>query len=162
MKVKYILEKNEDDQLTIGEYSVLDKKDLMMFTLLSEQSYEGAAIQEAIAKGKDDLITALRTIDLYPQGGYRDTLVDLVKDLYGPDGQALMEVVIDDADQLSEQAKERELLEDLEEIIEDDTEEFDELLKGDEEIPNIKASIRVADEETANVESTDGEGDILA
>jgi hypothetical protein len=155
MRVKYILEKNEDNQLTIGEYSALDKKDHMMFTLLCDQTYEGSAIEAAIATGKEDLVDVLRTIDLYPQEGYMDTLSDMVVAMYGPEGKASMEVVIDDADLLSDQAKERELLEDLDEIIEDDTDdtdEFDELLKGDEDIPTIKTTLQVVDEEAIDVE----------
>lgn len=162
MRVKYVLEKNEANQLIIREYSALDKKDHMMFTLLCEETYDGQAIQAAHSKGKADLIDVLRTIDLYPQGEYIDTIADIVLTMYGPENKASMEVVIDDADLLTEQAKERDLLDDLEEIVEDDTDEFDELLKGDEGIGRIKTTIQVADEEVVDIEKNRIDEDLLA
>lgn len=162
MRVKYILEKNEEDQLTIGEYSALDKKDHMMFTLLTEQTYEVQAVEAAILKGKDALNSVLRTIDLYPQGVYMDTISEMVMAMYGPEGKNTMEVFIDDADLLTEEAREREILEDLEDIVEDDTDEFDELLKDDDEITQIKTTIQVADEEAANTGEGNIDDDLLA
>ena len=161
MRVKYILEKNEEDQLTIGEYSALDKKDHMMFTLLTEQTYEVQAVEAAILKGKDALNSVLRTIDLYPQGVYMDTISEMVMAMYGPEGKSSMEVVIDDVDLLSEEAREREALEDLEDIVEDDTDEFDELLKDDGEITRIKTTIQVADEEEINTGEGNTDDDLL-
>ena len=161
MRIKYILEKNENNQLVIQEYSALDKKDSTMFTLLCEETYDDAAIQAAIADGKEDLIDALRTSNLYPQGVYAGTIAEMVIAMYGPDGQASMEAICDDNDLLTEQAREREMIEDLDEIIEDDADEFEELLEADDGIKHIKTTIQVADEEVVDIEKNKIDDDLL-
>ena len=66
MKMKYLLEKGENNELIINELSALDKKNNELYTLLCEQKYEGEVIEAAISKGKRALTYALRTPNLYP------------------------------------------------------------------------------------------------
>ena len=66
MKQKYVILKNDEkNELIIQEYAELDKE---MLSLLCEESYNGPFIESAISAGKDALIVALRTQNLYPPG----------------------------------------------------------------------------------------------
>ena len=66
MKQKYtIIKDSTNKQLIIREFAELDKE---ILSLLCEETYEQKAILAAIKKGKDNLISALRTKNLYPPG----------------------------------------------------------------------------------------------
>jgi len=161
MKVKYVLEKGDSNQLIIQELSVLDKKDSAMFTLLCEETYEGKDIKSAISRGKQALVSELRTPNFYPQGAYADQIADLVMTMYGPEKKDSVEVVFDDTDLLTEQAKEKELIDDIEEAIEDETDELDELLEDDNTIKNLKTTIQVADEEMVDIQKDKVDDDLI-
>jgi len=161
MRIKYIIDRSGKDKLSIREYTVLDKKDQQMFTLLCEETYDDEVVKDAISTSKADLIDTLRTANLYPQGVYVDKIADLVIELYGPDAAESKEVIFDDSDLLTEQARERELLEDLDAIIEEETDEFDELLEDEDEIKHIKTTIQVADEEVVDLEKNKIDDDML-
>ena len=133
-----------------------------MFTLLCEETYSASAVQAALSSSRGDLIDVLRTVNLYPQDVYAEMIVEVVITMYGPENKSSGEIVIDDADLLTEQAKERELLEDLEDIIEDDTDELDELLQDDVEIKNLKTTLQVSDEEVATGADGKIDEDLLA
>jgi len=161
MRVKYIIDRSEENKLSIREYTVLDKKDQQMFTLLCEETYDDEAVKDAIAAGKTDLIDTLRTVNLYPQSVYIDSIADMVVELYESDAAEPREAIFDDSDLLTEQARERELLEDLDAIIEEESDEFDELIEDEDEIKHIKTTIQVADEEVVDIEKNKIDDDML-
>jgi len=152
MKMKYLLEKGGKNELTVNEFSALDKKNHDVYSLLCEQKYEGEVIEEAILKGNRALISALRTPMLYPLSAYMEKIVESIKAMYGPEKQESAEIYFDDNDRLSMASKEEEEeLEDIEDGIENDQVEIDELLK-DDDITNIKTTIQVADEDVIDAE----------
>lgn len=155
MKMKYAIEKGEDNQFTIKESSALDKKDMGIYTLLCESTYDGEDIESAASQGKDALVLAIRTPNFYPQEAYANQLADAILTMVGEEGKSLVELVIDDYDLLTQALKAKageKLLEDIEEEIENDTVGVDELLDDDEGIKDLKTTIQVADEEPIDID----------
>ena len=151
MKMKYLLEKGDNNELTVTEFSALDKKNHDVYSLLCEQKYGGEVIEEAILKGNRALISALRTPMLYPLSAYMGKIAESITAMYGPEKQESAEIYFDDNEILSMLSKEEEELEDVEDDIADDQVEIDELLK-DDDITNIKTTIQVADEDNIEAE----------
>ena len=110
MKHKYLISRNDKgDQLTIKEFAILEKvsrhSDISDFgaddfSLLCEEVYLGGAIEHAILKGKHDLISVLRTQNMYPIRVYADAIADSVIDLYASQSEAVIELLFDDLEVL--------------------------------------------------------------
>jgi hypothetical protein len=80
MKQKYsILKDNKSGIVTIKEFAELDKG---MFSLIFEETYETAMIETAIKEGKEALIAAIRTPNLYPIAEYAEKISDAVIDYF--------------------------------------------------------------------------------
>ena len=76
MKQKYTIAKSEDkSKLIIKEFAELDK-DIM--SMLCEQTYDCDSIRSAIKNGKEALITALRTPNMYPPRMHAYKIADAV------------------------------------------------------------------------------------
>ena len=75
------------------EISALAKDD---FTLLCIESYEGKIIKNAISQGKDALVDALRTDNLYPIGTYAGVIADTVMEIYEKNNSRSKELLFDD------------------------------------------------------------------
>jgi hypothetical protein len=76
MKQKYtIIKDDKNKQLIIREFAELDKE---ILSLLCEETYDQKLIRSAIKSGKEDLIAALRTNNLYPPGIYADKIANAV------------------------------------------------------------------------------------
>jgi hypothetical protein len=58
-------------------------------------------IKNAISEGKEALVSALRTDNLYPIGTYANIIADSVIELYGTDGKLSRELLFDDLDLLA-------------------------------------------------------------
>jgi len=132
MKHKYLIERNtEQKQVTIKEFSELDKE---VFSFLCQETYAEEKITAAITKGKDALIAALRTPNLYPSGLFADKIAEAVLTMYGPEPSPSSEVVLDDVDFIIKQRVKRKIVDDIaddapeiEDVLDDDIEEdFDE------------------------------------
>ena len=96
MKHKYLIERNtEQKQVTIKEFSELDKEAL---SFLCQETYAEEKITAAITKGKDALIAALRTPNMYPSGLFANKIAEAVLTMFGPDPSPSSEVVLDDVD----------------------------------------------------------------
>ena len=106
MKQRYLISRDEKtSELTIEEYAVISgnlkrheisalaKDD---FTLLCIESYEGKIIKKAISEGKEALVGALRTDNLYPIGTYAGIIADTVMEVYGKDNSLSKELLFDD------------------------------------------------------------------
>jgi hypothetical protein len=99
MKQKYEIQKDEDNKrLIIREFAELDK-DVM--SLLCEENYDKKAVKSAISAGREALITALRTKNLYPPGLYAGKIADKVAEMYGSKGKVSEEIVFDDLEFLA-------------------------------------------------------------
>ena len=111
MKQKYFISRDKKtSELTIEEYaavvgnmkrfeiSSLTKED---FTLLCTETYEGKIVKTAISRGKEALVSILRTDNLFPIGIYINLIADSVIELYEKDGNLSKELLFDDLDLLA-------------------------------------------------------------
>ena len=151
MKQKYtIVRDDKNKQLIIREFAELDKE---ILSLLCEETYEQKAIRAAIKSGREDLISALRTNNLYPPGIYAEKIADAVKELFSTKGKESEDLFFDDLELLTKEfaaeaikEKKEDDSEDLEEVIEEDFEsEYEDEEK--EPIDKLDSSLKIADDE---------------
>lgn len=155
MKQKYsILKDDKKNKLIIREYAELDKE---ILSFLCEEIYDNESIETAIAKGKETLISTLRTKALFPISIYAEKIAEAVINMYEHENDQSVELFFNDRDIL---AKDRRAAV-VEVEVESDPAEIDELLEGDisdsdldddNEIKNITRPIKVDDEEPNNIE----------
>ncbi len=108
---KYVLVKDAAAQeLTIKEYAELDSE---MMSLLCEETYPVSNIQLAISQGKEDLIQALRTNNLYPPGIYSDKIAESVMALLADEEQTILELSFDDSELLTKERQSAEANDDF-------------------------------------------------
>ena len=155
MKQKYtILKDNNNKQLIIREFAELDKE---ILSLLCEETYEQKVILAAIKSGKENLISTLRTNNLYPPGIYAKKIADAVIALYATRGKESEELFFDDLELLSRAKKPQPPA--AEEPVENQDEELDELLEDDFEsdyedenpLKKLDSSLKIADDEFGDV-----------
>jgi hypothetical protein len=119
MKQKYLILNDKDaKQFKIQEYAELSKESL---SLLCEETYDYPAIKTAATGGKDALIAALRTNNMYPPGIYADQIAEAVIELQSSAERESVELFFDDINLLT---RTRESFKVSEEI-DDDTEDSD-------------------------------------
>ena len=152
MKQKYtIVRDDKNKQLIIREFAELDKE---VLSLLCEETYEQKAIRAAIKRGKDDLISALRTNNLYPPGIYAEKIADAVKELLATKGKESEDLFFDDLELLTKESAAEAVKEQkendsekLDEVLEDD---FESVYEEDEEkegLDKLDSSLKIADDE---------------
>ena len=149
MKQKYTIVKDDKNkQLIIREFAELDKE---VLSLLCEETYEQKAIRAAIRSGQEDLISALRTNNLYPPGIYAQKIADAVKELFATKGKESEDLFFDDLELLTKESA----TEAIKEPKEDDAEELEEVLDEDfesdyedkEALDKLDSSLKIADDE---------------
>jgi len=156
MKQKYlILNDKKNKQIKIQEFAELNKQ---MLSLLCEEAYDYKTIKSAISAGKDELIDALRTNNMYPPGIYAQQIADAVVELHKSQNQESVELFFDDINLLTKNlaaVKSAKPVEDepaaLDEMLEDD---YDDSYSEKEEIKKINSSLKIADDNYAD--SDDG------
>ena len=122
MKQKYLISKeNDQKKLTIKEFAELNKERL---SLLCEEEYDNEIIKSAISKGKEALISELRTNNMYPPGVYAEKIAQAVIDIFGSKESQSIELSFNDIDLL---IKEQAPSEDIDEI-ESSADDIDELI----------------------------------
>ncbi len=155
MKQKYLILKDSKNKLyKIQEFAELDKE---MLSLLCEESYDYSTIKSALSTGKNALIAALRTNNLYPPRNYAEKIAEAVANLHESKDLDTVELLFDDIEML---AKDRENVVDraiaeVDEDIDEEAAELDELLDDDIEdgyqekgdIKKMDSSLKVADDE---------------
>ena len=144
MKQKYLISKeNDQKKLTIKEFAELNKERL---SLLCEEEYDNEIIKSAISKGKEALISELRTNNMYPPGVYAEKIAQAVIDMFGSKESQSIELSFNDIDLLiKEQAPSEDIdkiessADDIDELIGDNLEEkvVDKNVK-EKVIPSIK------------------------
>jgi hypothetical protein len=149
MKQKYtIVRDDKNNQLIIREFAELDKE---ILSLLCEETYDQKLIRAAIKSGKEELIAALRTNNLYPPGIYADKIANAVKELYRTKAKESEDLFFNDLELLAKESK----TEAAEEQIEKDSEDLDEVLEEDfepeyedkEQLKKMGSSLKIADDE---------------
>jgi len=152
MKQKYEILIPEEGRLAIRELAELDKDSM---SLLCEETFDMQKIREAAALGRDFLIHALRTRNLYPPRSYMEKIVDAVLPFLSDASGEPVEVLFDDSTSLSKEI----LVDELMELEEEEVEVIDDLLEEDfedasDEAEDIKidTSIKIADEDVVDGE----------
>ncbi len=149
MKHKFlILKKDEKNQLTIQEFAELEKQD--EYTLLCEETYNARTIAAAISKGKQALISTLRTLSLYPPDLYAAKIAESVMNLYNSASDQSITLFFDDRDFLSkdwEKSKDVNAIEDepgeFDETPEQEPEELDGLLEDNNAIKKLTDPVKI-------------------
>ena len=150
MKQKYnIFLNDETRELSIKESAELDKE---LFSVLCEETYGSNAVESAIQKGKESLISTLRTNNFYPIGVYADKIAESVMDLYHSDTDRTIELFFDDKELLAEEREELEAQEEVEDTVENASNEIDELLQDDVKIPKGDSSKSTAHKQSLNID----------
>ena len=155
MKQKYQIIRDDDNKrLIIREFAELDK-DVM--SLLCEESYDRKAVKAAISQGREELSAALRTKNLYPPGIYIGKIADKVAELYGNKEKTSDELVFDDIEFLAREIEAAEAAVkyeaeagDIDELL--DVELDEEKFEEGEEIKKIDASLKIEDDEFADID----------
>jgi len=155
MRQKYEILKDDDNKrLIIREFAELDKDTM---SLLCEESYDRKTVKSAMSQGRDALIAALRTKNLYPPGMYAGKIAEKVAELLGAKGPVSDELVFDDLEFLSREHEAAEAVKSYEA----EPAEIDELLdvglddekfeEGDE-IKKLDTTIKIEDDEFSDIE----------
>jgi hypothetical protein len=154
MKQKYlILNDKENKQFKIQEFAELNKE---MLSLLCEEAYSYQTIKSAVSAGKEELIAALRTNNMYPPGIYAEQIADAVVTLQQSKENESVELFFDDINLLNnsrDSVKVTEPVEeepaDLDDMMEDN---YDESYTEKDEIKKINSSLKIADDDYADGE----------
>jgi hypothetical protein len=157
MKHKYVIEKNDEQkQLIIKEYAELDKE---ILSFLCQETYAQEKITAAITRGKEALISTLRTHNMYPSGSFANKIAEAVMAMFGPEPSQSREVIVDDIDFITKRRIKRkvqqEVLTDdteLEDLLEDD---FDEDFEDKPPLKKINSSLKVVDDEYEDIDDED-------
>ncbi len=158
MKQKYLISKEDDqNKLIIKEFAELDKE---ILSLLCEEEYDNKIIKSAILKGKEALISELRTNNMYPPGVYAEKIAQAVIDIFGSKDSQSIELSFNDVDLLIKGQAPSEDIDETESVVDDDVDE----LIGDDLEENIgdknavekkKSSIKIAEDEDGDVVKDD-------
>lgn len=157
MKQKYAIIRDDDQKtVVIREYAELDKE---MMSLLCEETYAQEAMAAAVQAGRTAVITTLRTNNMYPPAMYAEPIADAIMGLFADGGNLSAELFFDDKEFFAREAAAKEVESqdesvdedvDVDELLEEDIEEdFDD---GDEVLKDLKSSLQVADDDTADLE----------
>jgi len=154
MKQKYMILKGEDKKnIIIKEFAELDKD---MLSLLCEETYDIKTIKSAVSRGKEAVVSAIRTSNMYPAGVYAEKIADSVITLYKSKDQDSVEVFFDDFDLITTRKKKEEVVKaveaetaDIDELIDDD---YKEGIEDKPAINKIDSSLKVNDEDTTDMD----------
>ncbi len=154
MKHKYLILKNDEkNELTIQEFAELEKQG--EYTLLCEETYNGGTITSAISKGKQALISTLRTISLYPPGLYAAKIAESVMNLYNSPSDQSIALFFDDRDFLSKNRKKSKDVDEPDEFDEtpgQEPQELDGLLEDNNAIKNLADPVKVEEDASLHIE----------
>jgi len=151
MKQKYlILNDKEAKQFKIQEYAELSKETL---SLLCEETYDYPAITSAASSGKDALIAALRTNNLYPPGIYADQIAEAVIELQSSAERESVELFFDDINLLTRTRESFKVIEQVEDDAEDSDlddmlgDDFDEGYPEKDDLDTSDSALQIEDDE---------------
>jgi len=155
MKQKYAIIRDDDQsKLIVREYAELDKE---MMSLLCEETYDQDAIAIAVKNGRQAVIDAIRTNNMYPPTIFAEPIAKAIEGLLGEGGDSSAELFFDDKEFFIKEtevvaAEPEEDVDDevaVDELLEDD---IDDDFGDDEVLTDLKSSLQVADDDTSDVE----------
>ncbi len=148
-----ILKGEDKKNIIIKEFAELDKD---MLSLLCEETYDIKTIKSAVSRGKEAVVSAIRTSNMYPAGVYAEKIADSVITLYKSKDQDSVEVFFDDFDLITTRKKKEEVVKaveaetaDIDELIDDD---YKEGIEDKPAINKIDSSLKVNDEDTTDMD----------
>ncbi|MFH1981226.1 MAG: hypothetical protein ABIL58_05245 [Pseudomonadota bacterium] len=157
MKQRYtVLKAQEDDRILIREEGELDKD---LFFTQCTVSFAQGALQDVLGQGVFPAIQLIRSKDFYPALPVAEKIVEGIRRFFD-DGSQPVEVEINDVDFITKRSKpvpvphvqpDAETDEepgDLDDLLEDDAEEFDD----DFALDDINPSLKIADEEVVDID----------
>ena len=106
-----IVRDQKNSVLTIKEYAVVDgmtrNVDLQnlthdTFSFVCKSEYDSKEIEAALSKGKDAVISSIRTNNMYPIGNYAETIAESITDLFESEDGHSVEVLFNDIELISE------------------------------------------------------------
>jgi hypothetical protein len=101
MQHRYVIQIDAPgENVIVKEYGELDREE---FSLLCEESYEKTALEAAAQNGKDALIDALRTPNLYPVRQYAEKLAEAVSEVLASAPEYGIEILFDEKEMLVEE-----------------------------------------------------------
>ena len=151
MKQKYAIIRDDDQkQLIVREYAELDKE---MMSLLCEETYRQEVIVAAVQDGRQAVVDAIRTNNMYPPTIFAEPIAEAIMGLFADEGNSSAELFFDDKEFFSKDievvaAEPDEDVEedvDVDELLEDD---IDDDFSDDEVLTDFKSSIQVADDDS--------------
>lgn len=154
MKQKYAIIRDDDQKtLVVREYAELDKE---MMSLLCEETYPQDQIDAALKEGRQAVINAIRTNNMYPPTTFAFAIAEAIGGILAEGGNQSAELFFDDKELFAKELPEEE--EEVDEEVDDDV-DVDDLLEDDIDddfedekvINNLKSSIKVAEDD--NVDS---------
>jgi hypothetical protein len=154
MKQKYAIIRDDDQMLLIvREYAELDKE---MMSLLCEETYSQDTIAEAIKNGRQAVVDAIRTNNMYPPTIFAEPIAEAILGLYAEGGNSSAELFFDDKEFFAKdiEAAAAEPEEEEEEVGVDDLleEDIDDDFSDDEVLTDLKSSLQVADDDSNDVD----------
>ncbi len=158
MKQKYLISRNDEkNKLTIKEFAELEKQN--EYTLLCEETYSGQAIKSAITKGKQALISTLRTTNLYPPALYAEKIAEVIMSLFSSESDQSVKLFFDDKDFFSKELEKPEDVDDIEskpgefdELLAEEPDEFNKFRENDNAIKNTTSPIQISENGMLDIE----------
>lgn len=156
MRQKYAIIRDDDQKaLVVREYAELDKE---MMSLLCEETYSQEQIGIALKEGRQELIKAIRTNNMYPPTAFAYAIAEAIAGLLEEGGNQSAELFFDDKDlfqRADEAVPEEEADEDIDEDVDvddllEDEEAIDDDFEDDGVLTDLKSSIKVADEDNSD------------
>ena len=145
------------NELVIKEFAELEKIDI--YTLLCEEIYDAENIKSAMSEGKKALIAAIRSINFYPPALYAEKIAEAIKKLYRSKKDQSVELFLNDLAFMPKDHKKPEKVADtqdasveIDELLEEKTDEIDELLGNNNTRIDIAHPVKVEDNESLDIE----------
>lgn len=157
MKHKYfIIKDDEKNELIIREFAEIEQKGI--FNLLCEVTFSNEVVESAILKGKNALISAIRTQNMYPPIIYAEKITESIVKLYGSKNDQSIELFFDDKDFLAKDLKasktsgvKKDEPVELDELFEEEPDNQDELLEDNNIVEKTAFSNNTGEDEPLDI-----------
>ncbi len=155
MKQKYAIIRDDDQlKLIVREYAELDKE---MMSLLCEETYGQDVMAAAVKNGRQAVIDAIRTNNMYPPTIFAEPIAKAIEGLFEEGANSSAELFFDDKEFFVKEteavsSEQEEDLEDdvaVDELLDDD---IDDDFGDDEVLTDLKSSLQVADDDNSDAE----------
>ena len=148
MKQRFSISGNTGgEKIVIKEYAELDKG---TFSLLCEESYEVAAVEAALEKGRNHVIALLRTESFFPTNDFAEKLTAGLMDFIKQGGSDLVTIDADDSECISSSSKDvpEEVNGSVDVLLDVDGED---IIDDDEPVEKLEVPIKIAEDETVDI-----------